>query len=86
MIDPHEYAERHVKGRMHETQGRRIASTAVLIRAVLADALRWAEGRCLARARSHDRIRDHYFAGACLLDADEIKAMRKKIERGGPRR
>lgn len=86
MLDPHEYAERHAKGRSHETRKQRVASTENLIRAILVDALRWAEDRCRVRARSHDCIRDHYFAGACLLDAEEIKTMRKKVERGGSRR
>jgi hypothetical protein len=42
MIDPHEYAERCVKGRSRETQKQRIASTEKLISAVQSDTLRWA--------------------------------------------
>lgn len=52
MIDPREYAERHTKGRSRETRKQRVASTEVLIRAVLADALRWAEGRCDAEIKA----------------------------------
>ena len=42
MIDPHEYAERCVKGRSHETRKDRVASTEKLIRAIQSDTLRWA--------------------------------------------
>jgi predicted nucleic-acid-binding Zn-ribbon protein len=51
MIDPHEYAERCVKGRSHETQKQRIASTENLIRAIQLETLQWAAEECAKSAR-----------------------------------
>jgi hypothetical protein len=72
MIDPHEYAERCAKGRSHETQKQRIASTEKLISAVQSDTLRWAADKVARMERD------------CNLEMADLvfRAKADAIERG----
>jgi hypothetical protein len=76
MIDPHEYAERCVKGRSHETQKQRIASTENLIIVVQSDTLRWAARECAERSSA--------WGGSEILETmrDLFRDKADAIERG----